>query len=119
MSGAIMIVCGFIPKMWALLMAIPVSVTASVLFVALSSQFMAGIHAIISAKEKIEPRDSFIMDPTVLFGTTISIPPKPFFQLLPGSVVSLARNDIWWASSFLFFLEQVIFCPKESKEILG
>ena len=50
MSGAIMIVCAFIPKLWALLTAVPPSVIGSVLFVALSSQLLMGINVMLSGK---------------------------------------------------------------------
>jgi uracil permease len=112
MGGAIMIGCAFVPKLWALLTAIPPSVIASVLFVALASQFMAGINVMLSGKEKIERRDYFTVGLPILFGAVISILPKPFFQLFPNTLASLISNGLVMGilSSLLF--EHVLFRPR-------
>jgi uracil permease len=115
MSGVIMILCAFIPKLWALLTVIPASVIASVLFVALSSQFMAGINVMMSGKERIERRDYFTVGLPILFGTTISILPKPFFQLFPSAFASLMSNGLVMGILLSLFLEQVIFRPRKEK----
>jgi uracil permease len=118
MSGAMMISCAFIPKLWALLTAIPSSVIASVLFVALSSQFMVGINVIMSGKDKIEQRDYFTVGLPILFGTTISILPKPFFQLFPSTLASLISNGLVMGILSSLLLEHVLFRPrnKSNKE---
>jgi uracil permease len=118
MSGAMMISCAFIPKLWALLTAIPSSVIASVLFVALSSQFMVGINVIMSGKDKIEQRDYFTVGLPILFGTTISILPKPFFQLFPNTLASLISNGLVMGILSSLLLEHVLFRPrnKSNKE---
>jgi xanthine/uracil permease len=112
MGGAIMIACAFIPKLWALLTAIPPSVIASVLFVALASQFMAGINVMLAGKEKIERRDYFTVGLPILFGAIISILPKPFFQLFPNTLAALISNGLVMGilSSLLF--EHVLFRPR-------
>jgi xanthine/uracil permease len=109
MSGAIMILCAFIPKLWALLTVIPASVIASVLFVALSSQFMVGINVMMSGKEKIERRDYFTVGLPILFGTTISILPKPFFQLFPSTMASLISNGLVMGILSSLLLEHLFF----------
>ena len=84
MSGALMIVCAFIPKLWALLTAIPPSVTGAVLFVTLSSQLMAGISVIVAEKGRVDRREYFTVGLPLLMGTTVSMIPKPFFQQFPS-----------------------------------
>jgi uracil permease len=118
MSGAMMILCAFIPKLWALLTAIPSSVIASVLFVALSSQFMVGINVIMSGKDKVERRDYFTVGLPILFGTTISILPKPFFQLFPSTLASLISNGLVMGILSSLLLEHAFFRPrnKSNKE---
>ena len=112
MGGAIMMGCAFIPKLWALLTAIPPSVIASVLFVALASQFMAGINVIVSGKEKVERRDYFTVGLPILFGATISILPKPFFQLFPTTLASLLSNGLVMGILSSLLLEHVLFRPR-------
>jgi xanthine/uracil permease len=115
MSGAIMILCAFIPKLWAVLTIIPASVIASVLFVALSSQFMVGINVMMSGKEKIERRDYFTVGLPILFGTVISILPKPFFQLFPGTMASLFSNGLVMGILSSLLLEHVFFRQRIEK----
>jgi uracil permease len=116
MSGAIMILSAFIPKVWAFLAVIPASVIASVSFVALASQFMAGINVLMSGKEKIERRDYFTVGLPILFGTTISILPKPFFQSFPRAVASLTSNGLVMGIFLSLLLEHVIFRQRRPTE---
>ena len=113
MSGGILIVCAFIPKLWALLNAIPPSVTASVLFVALSTQLMAGMNAITAGKAKIERREYFTVGLPLLLGTSVSILPKPFFQLFPSFIASLVSNGLVVGILFALLFEHVIFKKKK------
>jgi xanthine/uracil permease len=115
MGGAIMMGCAFIPKLWALLTAIPPSAIASVLFVALASQFMAGINVMISGKEKIERRDYFTVGLPILFGATISILPKPFFQLFPNTMASLISNGLVMGILSSLLLEHLFFRQRKEK----
>jgi xanthine/uracil permease len=92
--------------------AIPPSVTASVLFVALSTQLMAGMNVIMSEKEKIERRDYFTVGLPLLMGATVSIIPKPFFQLFPSAIVSLVSNGLVVGILFALLFEHVIFKPR-------
>jgi len=112
MSGAIMISCAFIPRIWALLNSIPPSVTASVLFVALSTQLMAGMNVIMSGKGKIDRRDYFTVGIPLLLGTTVSMIPKPFFQFFPSAIASLISNGLVMGILFSLFLEHVLFRPR-------
>lgn len=114
MSGAIMIICAFIPKLWALLTAVPPSVIASVLFVTLSSQLMVGINVMLSGEGKIERREYFTVGLPILVGTMVSIIPKQFFQLLPNAIASLVGNGLVMGILLCLFLEHVLFRqPKE------
>jgi xanthine/uracil permease len=115
MSGAIMIVCAFIPKLWAVLTAIPPSVIGSVLFVALSSQLLVGINVMLAGKGAIERRDYFTVGIPILIGAMISIIPKPFFQLFPNAIASLVGNSLVMGILFSLFLEHVLFRPRKEK----
>jgi xanthine/uracil permease len=115
MSGAIMILCAFIPKLWALLTAVPPSVIASVLFVTLSSQIMVGINVMLSGEGKIERREYFTVGLPILLGTMVSIIPKQFFQLLPSAIASLVGNGLVMGILLCLFLEHILFPqPKET-----
>ena len=109
MSGAIMITCAFIPKLWALLTAVPPSVIGSVLFVVLSSQLLMGINVMLSGKKTIERREYFTVGIPIMMGTMISIIPKPFFQLFPNVIASLAGNGLVMGILFSLLLEHVLF----------
>ena len=114
MSGAIMILCAFIPKLWALLTAVPPSVIASVLFVTLSSQLMVGINVMLSGEGKIERREYFTVGLPILVGTMVSIIPKQFFQLFPNAIASLVGNGLVMGILLCLLLEHVLFRqPKE------
>ena len=115
MSGAIMILCAFIPKLWALLTAVPPSVIASVLFVTLSSQLMVGINVMLSGKGEIERREYFTVGIPILLGTMISIIPKPFFQLFPNAIASLVGNGLVMGILFSLVLEHVLFRQRKEK----
>jgi uracil permease len=115
MSGAIMILCAFIPKLWALLTAVPPSVIASVLFVALSSQLMVGINVMLSGKGKVERREYFTLGLPILLGTMISIIPKQFFQLFPNAIASLVGNGLVMGILFSLLLEHLFFRQRKEK----
>jgi uracil permease len=94
MSGIIMVFCAFLPKLWAFLAAIPLSVIASVLFVIFASQFIAGINTIMTDKKKIERREYFTVGLPILLGASVSLLPKPFLQLFPSSLASVFGNGL-------------------------
>lgn len=112
MSGAIMIVCAFIPKLWAFLTVIPPSVVASALFVVLASQLMAGINAIMSGKGRMDRREYFTVGLPLLMGATVSIIPKPFFQFFPSAIASLVSNGLVVGILFALLFEHVVFKPR-------
>jgi xanthine/uracil permease len=111
-SGILMIAGAFIPKLWALLTAIPPSVTAAVLFVALSSQLMAGISVMMSGKKEIERREYFTVGLSLLLGTTVAILPRPFFQLFPAVLAPLVSNGLVMGILASLILEHVLFRPR-------
>lgn len=116
MSGAIMILCAFIPKLWALLTAVPPSVIASVLFVTLSSQLMVGINVMLSGKEQFERREYFTVGIPILLGTMVSIIPKQFFQLFPNAIASLVGNGLVMGILFSLLLEHLFFRPQKRND---
>ena len=115
MSGAIMIVCAFIPKLWALLTAVPPSVIGSVLFVVLSTQLLVGINVMRPGKGTIERREYFTIGIPILMGAMISIIPKQFFQLFPNIIASLVGNGLVMGILFSLLLEHVLFRQRKEK----
>ena len=112
MSGAIMIVCALVPKVWAVLTVIPSSIVSAVLFVALSSQMMAGVNVILSGKKEIGRREYFVVGLSILLGTTISSLPKPFFHLFPGTIAPVLSNGLVMGLLCSLFLEHLLFRQK-------
>jgi xanthine/uracil permease len=73
---------------------------------------MAGINVMISGKQKIERRDYFTVGLPILFGATISILPRPFFQLFPATLASLISNGLVMGILSSLLLEHVLFRPR-------
>jgi uracil permease len=109
MSGALMIFCAFIPKLWAFLTAIPSSVIASVLFVALASQLMAGMNTLMTGKKRMERREYFTIGIPILLGASVAVLPKPFIQLFPSTIASFAGNGLVIGILSSLFFEHVLF----------
>jgi xanthine/uracil permease len=84
-------------------------VIGSVLFVVLSSQLLMGINVMLSGKKTIERREYFTVGIPIMMGTMISIIPKPFFQLFPNIIASLAGNGLVMGILFSLLLEHVLF----------
>jgi uracil permease len=114
MSGALMILCAFLPKLWAFLTVIPSSVIAAVLFVALASQLMAGMNTLMTGKKRMERREYFTVGIPILLGACVAVLPKPFIQLFPSTIASFVGNGlvIGILSSLLF--EHVLFRPRRT-----
>jgi xanthine/uracil permease len=115
MSGAIMVFCAFIPKLWAFLTAIPPSVIASVLFVVLASQLMAGMNTMMTGKMKMERREYFTVGIPILLGSSVSILPKPFLQLFPSSIASFVGNGLVVGILFSLLFEHLLFRQRKEK----
>ena len=116
MCGGIMIICAFVPKLWAVLTAIPSSVVGAVLFVTLSSQLMAGMTVIMSGKKQIERREYFTVGFPVLLGTIIAFLPKPFFDLFPATIASVVSNGLVMGLVFSLLSEHLLFRSRRGKK---
>ncbi|NWF92415.1 MAG: purine/pyrimidine permease [Syntrophaceae bacterium] len=115
-SGAIMIFSAFVPKLWAFFTAIPASVIASVLFVALASQLMAGMNTMMTGKRRMERREYFTVGIPILLGSLVSILPKPFLHLFPNSIASFVGNGLVVGILFSLLFEHLLFRPKREKQ---
>ena len=112
LSGGLMILCAFLPKLWALLAAIPSSVIGAVLFVTLATQFVAGMNVILSKKGGLERREYFSIGLPLLLGGAVSILPKPFLQSMPDSIAPLVGNGLVVGLCFSIFSEHLLFRPR-------
>ena len=112
MSGVIMIICALVPKLWAVLTVIPSSIVAAALFVALSSQVMAGLNVIITGKKEIGRREYFTVGLSILLGTTISFLPKQFFNFFPEAIAPVISNGLVMGLLFSLSLEHLLFRKK-------
>jgi uracil permease len=112
MSGALMVFCAFIPKLWAFLTAIPSSVIGSVLFVVLASQLMAGMNTMMAGKKKMDRREYFTVGIPILLGASVSILPKPFIHLFPGTIASFVGNGLVVGILASLLFEHALFRPR-------
>jgi xanthine/uracil permease len=116
MSGALMVFCAFIPKLWAFLTAIPSSVIASILFVVLASQLMAGMNTMMAGKKKMDRREYFTVGIPILLGASVSILPKPFIYLFPSTVASFVGNGLVIGILASLLFEHALFRSRSRSE---
>ncbi len=116
MSGAIMVFCAFIPKLWAFLTAIPSSVIASILFVVLASQLMAGMNTMMAGKKKMDRREYFTVGIPILLGASVSILPKPFIYLFPSTIASFVGNGLVIGILASLLFEHALFRTRSRSE---
>lgn len=116
MSGALMVLCAFMPKLWAFLTAIPSSIIASVLFVVLASQLMAGMNTMMAGKKKMDRREYFTVGIPILLGASVSILPKPFIQLFPSTIASFVGNGLAIGILASLLFEHALFRTRNKKK---
>lgn len=112
-SGIIMIICAFIPKLWALFMVIPSSVIAAAFLVVLTSQVAAGINSVMNGRTKLERREYFTVGLPLLMGALVAIIPRPFFQFFPSALAALIGNGLVVGIIFALICEHLIFRRRE------
>jgi uracil permease len=113
-AGALMVVSAFLPKLWALFAGIPSSAIAAVLFVALASQFTAGVNVMLGQRGQFARREYLTVGLPILLGATVAFLPKAFFQLLPATLAPLFSNGLVVGILAALVLEHLIFrFPKD------
>jgi xanthine/uracil permease len=105
MGGAILVAAAFIPRLSALLAAVPSSVIGAGMCVALASQIVAGMAIIANSKDTLAGRDYLVVGLPLLMGTLVSGIPSSFFAGLPSPAAMILSNGLVLGILLVLILE--------------
>jgi uracil permease len=108
MCGGILIVAGLVPRLGALLAAVPAAVVGAALCVVLASQIGAAISAITAAGRGLGARDFLVVGLPVLLGTVVAAAPPRFFAGLPAVLGTIVGNGLVLGILLVLLLEHVL-----------
>lgn len=107
-AGAIMIICGLLPKIGAVIASMPLPVLGGGVIVMFGMVAAAGLNVL--AEEKMTRRTMIIIAVSLAFGLGLNLVPSAV-QYLPGVVKTLATSAVAPTAIMAIFLNLVL--PKE------
>ncbi len=110
-AGLIMIVCGFIPKIGAVIASMPLPVLGGGVIVMFGMVAAAGLNML--AEEKMTRRTMIIIAVSLAFGLGLNLVPTAV-QYLPGVVKTLATSAV--APTALMAIALNLILPKDEDE---
>jgi len=113
MCGIILLCTAFIPRLNALLTAIPATVIGAALCVALGSQVGAGISVITAGGKSMAGRDYLVVGLPVIIGTLVSALPPSFFAVLPASIEVIVGNGLVVGIVLVLILEHLFLRKRQ------
>jgi uracil permease len=113
MCGIILLVAAFIPRLNALLTAVPATVVGAALCVALGSQVGAGISVITSGGRSLAGRDYLVVGLPVIIGTLVAALPPSFFAILPASIGVVVSNGLVVGIVLVLILEHLLLRTRQ------
>ena len=108
MCGLVLIVAAFVPRLSALLAAVPPTVVGSALCVALGSQIGAGITAITAGGRSLAARDYLVVGLPVMIGTLVAAVPPAFFAGFPAWLGTILGNGLVLGIILVLILEHAL-----------
>jgi xanthine/uracil permease len=108
MCGVILLLAAFMPRLNALLTAVPATVVGSALCVALGSQVGAGISVITAGGKSLAGRDYLVVGLPVIIGTLVATLPPSFFAILPASIGVVISNGLVVGIVLVLMLEHLL-----------
>jgi len=108
MCGAILVIAAFVPRLSALLAAVPPTVIGAALCVALASQVGAAITAITAGGRPLSARDYLVVGLPVMIGTLVAATPAAFFSALPIWLGTIVGNGLVLGILLVLLLEHVL-----------
>lgn len=111
-AGLIMIVCGLIPKVGAVIASMPLPVLGGGVIVMFGMVASAGLNVL--SEEKMTRRTMIIIAVSLAFGLGLNLVPTAV-QYLPGVVKTLATSAVAPTAIMAIFLNLVL--PKEMEEV--
>ena len=113
MCGIILLCTAFLPRLNALLTAIPATVIGAALCVALGSQVGAGISVITAGGKSMAGRDYLVVGLPVIIGTLVSALPPSFFAVLPASIGVIVGNGLVVGIVMVLILEHLLLRKRQ------
>lgn len=110
-AGAIMVVCGLVPKIGALIASMPLPVLGGGVIVMFGMVAAAGLNVL--AEEKMTRRTMIIIAVSLAFGLGLNLVPTAV-QYLPGVVKTLATSAV--APTALMAIVLNLVLPKDMEE---
>ena len=114
MCGIILLLAAFIPRLNALLTAVPATVVGAALCVALGSQVGAGIAVITSGGRSLAGRDYLVVGLPVIIGTLVAALPPSFFAILPASIGVVVSNGLVVGIVLVLILEHLLLRKRQN-----
>ncbi len=109
MTCAIMlIVLGCVPRLAAVLAAVPAPVVGGAFCATMATQIGVGIQALFRGKDRLTSRDYFVVGVPTLLGTLMPILPPAFFANFRPPVASILRNGMVMGILSVLLLEHVL-----------
>jgi uracil permease len=108
MCGIILLLAAFMPRLNALLSAIPPTVVGAALCVALGSQVGAGISVITTGGRSMAGRDYLVVGLPVIIGTLVAALPSSFYAILPASLGVIVGNGLVVGIVLVLILEHLL-----------
>lgn len=108
MCGVILLLAAFLPRLNALLTAVPAAVIGAALCVALGSQMGAGISVITTGGRSLAGRDYLVVGLPVIIGTLVAALPPTFFAMLPASIGVVVSNGLVVGIVLVLILEHLL-----------
>jgi uracil permease len=106
--GAILLLAALVPRLNALLSAVPATVVGAALCVALGSQIGAGIMVITREGRSLAARDYLVVGLPVILGTLVAASPPSFFANLPTAVGVIMGNGLVVGILLVLLLEHLL-----------
>ena len=108
MCGVILVLAAFMPRLNALLTAVPATVVGAALCVALGSQVGAGISVITTGGKTLAGRDYLVVGLPVIIGTLVATLQPSFFEILPASIGVVVSNGLVVGIVLVLVLEHLL-----------
>ncbi len=98
----------FVPRLAAVLAAVPPPVVGGAFCATMSTQIGVGIQAVFRGKERLTSRDYFVIGVPTLLGTLMPILPPAFYALFPSPLAGILRNGMVVGILTVLLLEHVL-----------
>jgi xanthine/uracil permease len=108
-----LIALGFVPRLSALLAAVPPPVVGGAFCATMAAQIGVGIQALFRGRDRLAPRDYFVVGVPTLLGTLMPVLPPAFFANFRPPLDGLLRNGIVVGILSALLLEHVLLRPQE------